>query len=138
MTDRPDDTTTPEEPDRRSATRAELHTDDLRGRRPDDPRALDATGADEGTERAAPLVGDADDLRRRWERIQAGFVDEPRRAVEQADSLVAEVIQDLVDTFSSERRRLEDQWSGGGEVSTEDLRISLQRYRSFFQRLLHT
>lgn len=91
-----------------------------------------------GNGHEAPLVSDVDGLRRRWETVQAGFVDEPRRAVEQADGLVAEVIQEMVSTFSTERGRLEEQWSGGNDVSTEDLRLSLQRYRSFFNRLLHT
>ena len=75
-------------------------------------------------------------LRSRWDSIQTGFVDEPRRAVEQADSLVAEVMQHLAGIFADERAKLESQWSRGDDVSTEDLRIALQRYRSFFDRLL--
>jgi hypothetical protein len=75
-------------------------------------------------------------LRSRWDSIQTGFVDEPRRAVEQADSLVAEVMQHLAQLFADERNKLESQWSRGDDVSTEDLRIALQRYRSFFDRLL--
>jgi len=70
------------------------------------------------------------------EQIQTGFVDQPRRTVEQADELVAEVMQRLADGFAAERERLEEQWGRGEDVSTEDLRIALQRYRSFFQRLL--
>ena len=68
--------------------------------------------------------------------IQAAFVDEPRKAVEQADGLVAEVIQHLARSFAEERSSLERQWAGGNSVSTEDLRVSLQRYRQFFQALL--
>jgi hypothetical protein len=82
---------------------------------------------------AQDVVGD---LRRRWTDIQAGFVDEPRRAVEQADGLVAEAIKRLAETFARERAQLEGQWDRGGDVSTEDLRQALQRYRSFFSRLL--
>ena len=78
----------------------------------------------------------ADDFRSRWDEIQTGFVDEPRRAVEQADTLVAEVIKRLAETFAEERSNLEEQWGRGGEADTEDLRIALQRYRSFFDRLL--
>ena len=81
-------------------------------------------------------LGNTGDLRQQWEAIQAGFVDEPRRAVEQADSLVAEVIQRLAKSFADERTRLEGQWSRGDQVGTEDLRVALQRYRSFFQDLL--
>jgi hypothetical protein len=85
-----------------------------------------------------PLLADdaTSDVRSRWEQIQASFVDEPRRAVEEADTLVAELMQRLADSFAQEREGLEDQWDRGDEVSTEDLRIALQRYRSFFDRLL--
>lgn len=88
--------------------------------------------------RATPLFpsDQAQQLHSRWESIQAGFVDEPRRAVEQADGLVAEVIKSLAETFASERSNLEQQWGRGDDISTEDLRLALQRYRSFFDRLL--
>jgi hypothetical protein len=72
----------------------------------------------------------------RWREIQAGFVDEPRQAVKEADALVADLIQRLTRTFANERAQLETRWSGGDEVSTEDLRQGLRRYRSFFERLL--
>jgi len=72
----------------------------------------------------------------RWTDIQTGFVDEPRRAVQQADALVQDVIQRISDSFGNERSQLEQQWDRGDEVSTEDLRVALQRYRSFFSRLL--
>jgi hypothetical protein len=89
-------------------------------------------------ERATPLFpsDQAQQLRSRWESVQAGFVDEPRRSVEQADGLVAEVIKSLAETFASERSNLEQQWGRGNNISTEDLRLALQRYRSFFDRLL--
>jgi hypothetical protein len=88
-------------------------------------------------ERQPLLAEDATtDVRGRWETIQGSFVDEPRRAVEEADTLVAELMQQLADSFAKERQALEDQWDRGDEVSTEELRISLQRYRSFFDRLL--
>jgi len=91
--------------------------------RPDEPASLlpaDETGT----------------FRSRWDTIQTGFVDEPRQSVEQADSLVAGVMQRLAEVFADERGKLEDQWSRGDDVSTEDLRIALRRYRSFFDRLL--
>ncbi len=72
----------------------------------------------------------------RWDAIQATFVDEPRRVVEQADSLVAEVMQRIAETMAQERTGLERQWAAGDAVSTEDLRLALQHYRSFFKRLL--
>jgi hypothetical protein len=76
------------------------------------------------------------EFQRRWEQIQTGFVDEPRQTVEQADELVAHVMKRLAEGFAAERERLEQQWGRGEDVSTEDLRIALQRYRGFFQRLL--
>jgi len=78
----------------------------------------------------------ASDFHSKWDRVQTGFVDEPRKAVQQADELVAEAIKRLAESFAQERNRLESQWDRGDEVSTEDLRVALQTYRSFFQRLL--
>jgi hypothetical protein len=79
---------------------------------------------------------DLDDFRARWREIQTGFVDEPRRSVEQANALVGLVIQHLTDVFSNERAKLENEWQQGKDVSTEDLRQALRRYHSFFDRLL--
>jgi hypothetical protein len=89
-------------------------------------------------ERATPLFspGEAKEFRVRWDTIQGGFVDEPRRAVEQADSLVAGAMKRLAEVFSDERAKLEGQWDRKEGVSTEDLRLALRRYRSFFGRLL--
>lgn len=80
--------------------------------------------------------GEIDNFRSRWSDIQTGFVDEPRQAVEEADNLVASLMKELAEGFASERERLEKQWDRGDKVSTEDLRVALQRYRSFFDRLL--
>ena len=87
---------------------------------------------------ASPLfpAGEATSFRTRWSEAQTSFVDEPRHAVEQADGLVAEMMQRLATVFADERSKLEQQWSQGDDVSTEDLRVSLRRYRSFFDRLL--
>jgi hypothetical protein len=92
----------------------------------------------DAAEDSAPLVDSstADELRRRWDQIQTGFVDEPRKAVEDADSLVAEAMKRLAENFSSQRNELERQWDHGDQVSTEDLRQALRSYRSFFRRLL--
>ena len=89
-------------------------------------------------DRATPLFAgnESDDFRHRWTDIQAAFVDEPRQAVEKADALVAEAMKRLAKIFARERGNLEQQWSKGGDVSTEDLRVALRRYRSFFDRLL--
>jgi len=76
------------------------------------------------------------DLQARWNDIQTGFVDEPRSAVERADGLVASTMQQLAEAFSKERSKLEQQWDRGDNISTEDLRVAFQRYRSFFRRLL--
>jgi hypothetical protein len=76
------------------------------------------------------------DFRARWDQAQSSFVDEPRQAVEQADSLVANVVKRLAEQFADERAKMEKQWDRGDNVSTEDLRQALRRYRSFFDRLL--
>lgn len=79
---------------------------------------------------------EAETFHSRWSDIQASFVDEPRSAVEQADALVAEVMQRLAQVFADERGRLEGQWDRGEDTDTEALRQALRRYRSFFDRLL--
>lgn len=88
---------------------------------------------------AAPLFPDEElsGYRTRWSAIQTGFVDEPRKAVEEADALVAELMKKLADVFSHERGQLEANWDRTDQVSTEDLRIAMRRYRSFFERLLN-
>lgn len=91
-----------------------------------------------GPTRGAPLLPKdyVEELRSQWTDIQAGFVDRPRESVEGADTLVAGVMQRLAETFANERSGLEAQWSRGGDASTEDLRVALQHYRTFFDRLL--
>jgi hypothetical protein len=79
---------------------------------------------------------ESSDLRTRWQHVQGEFVDDPQASVKQADELVADSIKRLAETFAAERSNLEATWSKGGEVSTEDLRQALRRYRSFFDRLL--
>ena len=79
---------------------------------------------------------DTQDFRSRWEKIQIGFVDEPREAVVHADELVAGAIKRLAEVFATERQKLEAEWDKTDDVSTEDLRVALRRYRSFFDRLL--
>ena len=79
---------------------------------------------------------ETDSFTTRWREIQVDFVDRPRESVEHADALVAELMQRLAASFAEERGRLEQQWDGGDDVSTEDLRVALTRYRSFFDRLL--
>ena len=89
-------------------------------------------------ERAPSLLAadEANTFRAHWDDIQTGFVDEPRQAVERADALVASAIKRLAEIFANERANLETQWDRGDDISTEDLRVALQRYRSFFDRLL--
>jgi len=89
---------------------------------------------------AGPLLAsaEAEGFRARWTDVQTGFVDEPRRAVEQADGLTAELMQHLAKTFADERLQLERQWDRGEDIHTDDLRTAFQRYRSFFERLLST
>jgi len=99
------------------------------------PETLDKAAA---VSKPMPLFSESEmgDFRSQWSKVQTGFVDEPRRTVEEADKLVAAVMQRLAEGFANERSGLEKQWDRGDNVSTEDLRIALQRYRSFFDRLL--
>lgn len=101
-------------------------------------QAADDSDLAVGDQLHAQLLGD-DELQSilvQWKEIQAEFVDEPRRAVQDADALVADLMQRLARMFASERDQLESRWAGGDDVSTEDLRRGLRRYRSFFERLL--
>jgi hypothetical protein len=100
--------------------------------------AAGAAGEQEAREQTAPLFVGEETARMRaeWDAIQASFVDEPRQAVEAADRLVATAIRRLAEVFAEEKGRLEGQWDRGGDVSTEDLRQALRRYRSFFGRVL--
>ncbi|MGA8024282.1 MAG: hypothetical protein WCC18_04210, partial [Candidatus Acidiferrales bacterium] len=79
---------------------------------------------------------ESSELRARWDSIQVGFVDEPRKAVQEADALVSETMKRLADIFGDERQKLEQQWDRSEDISTEDFRLALRRYRSFFGRLL--
>jgi hypothetical protein len=101
-----------------------------------EPEILDRAAA---VSEPMPLFSESEmgDFRSQWSKIQTGFVDEPRRTVEDADKLVAAVMQRLAEGFANERSGLEKQWDRGDNVSTEDLRLALQRYRSFFDRLLN-
>jgi hypothetical protein len=100
-----------------------------------EPETLDRVA---GVSEPMPLFSESEmrDFRSQWSKVQTGFVDEPRRTVEDADKLVAAVMQRLAEGFANERSGLEKQWARGDNVSTEDLRVALQRYRSFFDRLL--
>ena len=75
-------------------------------------------------------------FRSRWLTIQSKFVDDPRDSVKQADELVADIIKDVTMSFADRRIGLEKQWNSGENISTEDMRVTLKRYRSFFERLL--
>ncbi len=108
-------------------TTAEPHAGDVKAQQP--------AGRDDSQ---APLFAaeEGDRLRGEWEAVQAAFVDDPRAAVQRAGALVSEVVQNLTESFTTAQSRLEQQWSQGEDVSTEDLRQALHRYRSFFERLL--
>ncbi|MFE9630871.1 hypothetical protein [Streptomyces sp. NPDC006463] len=96
------------------------------------------TAEDEGGTEPLLGSGEAEDYRKKWSEIQGRFVDDPQDAVKSADSLVAEVMQTLAGTFATHKQDLEGQWDRGEQVATEDLRLALQHYRSFFNRLLKT
>jgi hypothetical protein len=92
---------------------------------------------DSQTDEPSYLRQDAQaDVNNRWQEVQTEFVDDPRKSVAHAHQLVSDAVQRIVDTFTEERNQLERQWSEGEDVSTEDLRVCLQRYRAFFTRLV--
>ncbi|MFE7528249.1 hypothetical protein ACFU7Y_21390 [Kitasatospora sp. NPDC057542] len=91
----------------------------------------------EGEESLLP-PDDADELRDRWRQVQTRFVDDPREAVSSADELVADLMRRLAENFAGRKRTLENQWNRDGKADTEELRVTLQQYRVFFDRLLST
>ena len=118
-----------------SATRTDATTAEFAA---DANRPLTRDPGDDAPSPLEPLLAsdEVGTFRGRWHELQTAFVDEPRRVVETADALVAELMGRLAETFAAERSALEAQWQVGGEPSTEELRVALQRYRSFFERLL--
>ena len=100
----------------------------------DEPTAAAAESTDGEGELFS--ASERNELKDRWNDIQARFVDEPRGSVEEANALVSDLMDRLVSSFSEQRERLEEQWDRGDDVTTEDLRVVLMRYRSFFGRLL--
>jgi hypothetical protein len=100
------------------------------------PSSERGTTAAESPDQALFDHRELSDFHSRWTEVQAAFVDDPRDCVQKADGLVADVVDRLTSGFAQARSRLEEQWSRGEQVSTEDLRIALQRYRDFFERLL--
>jgi hypothetical protein len=108
------------------------------GRRGAPPRADDGGAALFADDGGAALFADADSdrFRHRWHDVQSAFVDDPRRAVQDADQLVAELMRTLATTFAERKRSLEGRWQEGVAAETEDLRLALRGYRSFFDQLL--
>jgi hypothetical protein len=129
---------TPQEQDMREERAVErLSTSDLvAARKPNGDAAPPAGRVVDEPHMPLFAQNEAADLRSRWEKTQISFVDEPRKAVEQADELVANAIKRLAESFANAREKLESEWDKNENVSTEDLRLALRRYRSFFDRLL--
>jgi hypothetical protein len=100
------------------------------------PATQSTSAADTNGHAAIFPENEVRDLRGRWDNAQSLFVDEPRKAVQDADALVATTVKRVAELFADERAKMEKQWDRGGDVSTEDLRQALRRYRSFFDRLL--
>jgi len=136
MSELKDENATTSEPEAETATPAQ-----------DEPVAREAAADQDNWDGASATTQDtpvtalftpeeAERFRSRWNEVQAGFVDNPRDVVQKADGLVGEVMDRLTKQFAETRESLEAQWGRSEDVSTEDLRVALQRYRSFFERLL--
>lgn len=123
-----------DDPQRVETREAETDTDPRAESEPE--RATVEAGDETSTEDRLFPDNEREEVERRWLDIQAKFVDEPRSSVEEANALVADLVDRLVAGFGEERSRLEAQWARGDDVTTEDLRVTLQRYRTFFGRLL--
>ncbi len=126
------------EPERRDAEAIARADKDVAAVPVEKPATEKSRPLSRNNEELVPLFSESavQNFRQRWTTLQTEFVDEPRRSVEQADELVAHVMKDMAATFSDERKKLEQQWEQGDKVSTEDLRLVLRRYRSFFDRFL--
>jgi hypothetical protein len=125
------------EPRSRNLTTADLVASAQNPEEHDDALVADRvtrTGDDKTT--LAPLFTSdvANDFRSRWDIVQRGFVDDPKEAVRAGDELVAQVIKSLAETFSNQRAAIEG--DKADQASTENLRLALRHYRSFFERLL--
>ena len=116
-------------------TQGTVHTD---GSTPARSGAGASTGDGAGADVALLDPADGQRFRQRWADVQARFVDDPQEAVQTADGLVAELMQSLAGSFNEHKGRLESAWQSGDNPDTEELRQALQRYRSFFDRLLST
>lgn len=123
-----------EQEERARIERGEHQIEQRRDERVSENRAR----ADKLDEQLEPLFEEdaARKFRSRWQAIQSTFVDDPRASVKQADDLVADIIKDVTMSFADRRITLEKQWNNGENISTEDMRQALKRYRSFFERLL--
>jgi hypothetical protein len=119
-------------------TDSDVTTRDLVDTTDDNGSAAQSSGGDAGDREPLLPQNQTDQYKDRWQKIQATFVDKPKESVKEADGLVADLMQRLAATFSEEREQLEGQWDRGDDVSTEELRVALTRYRSFFDRLLST
>ncbi|MGW4526276.1 hypothetical protein [Amycolatopsis sp. NPDC004378] len=127
-----------EEPDEsREPAGRHLSTADLASAADQPEPARGAAPTSDGEAETPPLIDEekVTGFRDRWQNVQTGFVDDPKQAVRQADELVAAVISALATTFAEHKSELEGQWQQG-EPATEELRIALRRYRSFFDQLL--
>jgi hypothetical protein len=139
MKTRREDNPTTEERDLSAVDRKTINTEMIAATGKVEPESRETIESHYKSEpELSPLFSDEteQELRTHWHEIQTGFVDEPRRAVEQADELVARLMQQLAQSFSDQRNNLERQWDQAEKISTEDLRLALRRYRSFFERLL--
>jgi hypothetical protein len=107
----------------------------------DVPEGALASGSGRAGEDTGAVLFGQDEVERfrlRWREVQADFVDDPKTAVQGADRLVEEVMGALSDLFAAHKRELEAQWHGGDHGETEELRVALRRYRSFFDQLLNS
>jgi hypothetical protein len=82
------------------------------------------------------LLADAADLRAGWQRVKAGFVDNPRGSASEAAKVVKETTDLLVSALRARQNQIRDTWDGDGAArDTESLRQVLLAYQSLFNRM---
>jgi hypothetical protein len=111
------------------------------------PSGREAAAPVTAPEFAAPLLGDATELRARWQRVQGDFVDDPQAAVSDAADLVGQTAEALMAALRQRQQQLRTAWQRGpangqapaaaapGAMDTEHLRLMMQRYRALFNQL---
>jgi hypothetical protein len=120
------------DPERRSSLRQRGRADDQEFST--ENKCTDIVASDGSKAFFSP--NEADGFRARWESIQVGFVDDPRTSVQSAAQLIGDAMKRLSEEVATERRKFETSSRRENGKATEEMRLLLRRYRSFFKHLM--